>query len=193
MKIYHIDIDTIFCHKNLPHRYRYTIDMPKKVRYLGTSIFSDIYRSCLVTVHRVWGRATGPHAQRVTLLVEDLAGEFCLLEPGPGQVAAAGWEDLLAGRLDPVVGARARVWGSLELGERHTGSNQARLFRVMRGVQPTHQRVLYSLAVAGGGLQLLGGPAPPAPDCPDLVSARTKDPGTRCSTLSKQLWWDHVL
>jgi hypothetical protein len=140
-----------------------------------------------VTVHRVWGRAIGPHAQRVTLLVEDVAGEFCLLEPGPGQQAAAGWEELLAGRLDPVVGARARLWGSLQLGERHTGSSQAKLFRVMRGVRPTNQRVLYSLVVAGGGLEVLGGPTPPAPDCPDLASARTMDPGTRCSTLLEQL------
>ena len=34
------------------------------------------------------------------------------------------------GRLDQVVGAPARLWGSLALGERHTASNQARLFRV---------------------------------------------------------------
>ena len=73
-----------------------------------------------LTVHQVWGRATGLHAQRVIL-------------PGRGQAAAAGWEDLLAGRLHQVVGAPARLWGSLTLGERHTGrhtgSNQARLFR----------------------------------------------------------------
>ena len=130
-----------------------------------------------LTVHRVWGRAIGPHAQRVTLLGEDAAGEFCLLELGPGQAAAAGWEDLLAGRLDQVVGALARLWGSLVLGERHTtGNNQARLLRVMRGVRPTYQRVLYSLAVAGGGLQLLGNPVPPTADCRTL---HRPGPGTR--------------
>ena len=80
-----------------------------------------------VTVQRVWGVATGPHSQQLSLLVLDSCGQLLVVSPRP---LSSGWALLQGPSLDRLLGCRVAVWGSGRLEARHTRATSAKLFQV---------------------------------------------------------------
>ena len=127
----------------------------------------------------IWGCATALHVQQVELLVQDGEGQYsAVLRPiGSGQ----GWEGVLSGDVDKVVGAKIKVWGMLSIQDRHTRSNHPGLFRVLcgQGGDVQQQRIIYSLGISGGGLEILQQGKKPEITCPSLHQASGLAPGSR--------------
>ena len=132
-----------------------------------------------VEVKLIWGCATALHVQQVELLVQDGEGQYsAVLRPiGSGQ----GWEGVLSGDVDKVVRARVKVWGMLGIQDRHTRSNHPGLFRVLcgQGGDVQQQRIIYSLGMSGGGLEILQQGKEPEITCPSLHQASGLAPGSR--------------
>ena len=132
-----------------------------------------------VEVKLIWGCATALHVQQVELLVQDGEGQYsAVLRPiGSGQ----GWEGVLSGDVDKVVGAKIKVWGMLSIQDRHTRSNHPGLFRVLcgQGGDGQQQRIIYSLGISGGGLEILQQGKEPEITCPSLYQASGLAPGSR--------------
>merc|ERR1719342_354137 len=99
----------------------------------------------------IWGGATALHAQQVELLVEEESHSAVLRPIGSG----GGWEVVLSGDVDLVMGAKVKVWGMLDVQGRHTRSNHPKLFKVLEGTSAHQQRVLYALNITGGGLEVV--------------------------------------
>jgi len=132
-----------------------------------------------VEVKLIWGCATALHVQQVELLVQDGEGQYsAVLRPiGSGR----GWEGVLSGEVDQVVGAKIKVWGMLGIQDRHTRSNHPGLFRVLcgQGGDVQQQRIIYSLGISGGGLEILQQGKVPEIICPSLHQASGLAPGSR--------------
>ena len=136
-----------------------------------------------VEVKLIWGSATALHAQQVELLVEE-QGHSAVIRPiGCG----GGWEGVLSGDVDLVMGAKVKMWGMLDVQGRHTRSNHPKLFKVLEGTSAHQQRVLYALNITGGGLEILEAGKAPEISGPSLsdTSQLTSDSrvNIRCKVL----------
>lgn len=141
-----------------------------------------------VEVRLIWGSATALHAQQVELLVEE-QGHSAVLRPiGSGE----GWEGVLSGDVDLVIGAKVKVWGMLDVQGRHTRSNHPKLFKVLEGTSAHQQRVLYALNIAGGGLEILEAGKAPEISCPSFREAFELSPGRRVNIGCKVLHLERV-
>ena len=141
-----------------------------------------------VEVRLIWGSATALHAQQVELLVEE-QGHSAVLRPiGSG----GGWEGVLSGDVDLVIGAKVKVWGMLDVQGRHTRSNHPKLFKVLEGTSAHQQRVLYALNIAGGGLEILEAGKAPEISCPSFREAFELSPGRRVNIGCKVLHLERV-
>ena len=134
-------------------------------------------------VRMIWGGATALHAQQIELLVEE-EGHSAVLRPiGSG----GGWEGVLSGDVDLVMGAKVKVWGMLDVQGRHTRSNHPKLFKVLEGTSAHQQRVLYALNITGGGLEVVEAGKAPHVSCPSLSEASQLTPGSRVNVGCKVL------
>jgi len=141
-----------------------------------------------VEVRLIWGSATALHAQQVELLVEE-QGHSAVLRPiGSG----GGWEGVLSGDVDLVIGAKVKVWGMLDVQGRHTRSNHPKLFKVLEGTSAHQQRVLYALNITGGGLEILEAGKAPLISCSSFREAFELTPGSRVNIGCKVLHLERV-
>ena len=128
-------------------------------------------------VKLIWGSATALHAQQVELLVEE-QGKFAVIRPIGSE---SGWEGVLSGDVDLVIGAKVRVWGMLAIQGRHTRSNHPNLFKVLEGTSVHQHRILYALNITGGGLEILETGKMPEVSLPNLREASGLTPDSRVS------------
>ena len=136
-----------------------------------------------VEVRLIWGSATALHAQQVELLVEE-QGHSVVLRP---IASGGGWEGVLSGDVDLVIGAKVKVWGMFDVQGRHTRSNHRKLFKVLEGTSAHQQRILYALNVSGGGIEVLEAGKVPEISCPSLREAFELTPGSRVNIGCKIL------
>jgi len=136
-----------------------------------------------VEVRLIWGSATALHAQQVELLVEEQGHSVVLRPIGSG----GGWEGVLSGDVDLVIGAKVKVWGMFDVQGRHTRSNHRKLFKVLEGTSAHQQRILYALNVSGGGIEVLEAGKVPEISCPSLREAFELTPDSRVNIGCKIL------
>ena len=136
-----------------------------------------------VEVRLIWGSATALHAQQVELLVEEQGHSVVLRPIGSG----GGWEGVLSGDVDLVIGAKVKVWGMFDVHGRHTRSNHRKLFKVLEGTSAHQQRILHALNVSGGGIEVLEAGKVPEISCPSLREAFELTPDSRVNIGCKIL------
>ena len=111
-----------------------------------------------VLVHRVFFKAKQNEADsemgeldfQVSLLCEDLKGDFCLVKLSAGMEEDPHWRVLFRDNWEFFQGCRVRLMSPLNVEERNTRSHHNQLFDVIRSIRETNQRICYVFTLFPG-------------------------------------------